>query len=100
MVCIVRLPIIRGSFAKTACFQRPWCVPFRPERRCISCALETGIERLHSALAKGGAKGLWSEADADAVAAVVKGAMAGAVLLRVPLDVDVGIGLNWKEAKA
>jgi len=32
----------------------------------IPAALETGIERLHGALAKGGAKGLWSEADADA----------------------------------
>ncbi len=32
----------------------------------IPTALETGIERLHGALVKGGAKGLWSEADADA----------------------------------
>jgi DNA polymerase-1 len=39
------------------------------------------------------------EAEADAVAAVVKRAMAAAVQLRVPLDVDVGIGHNWKEAK-
>jgi 3-hydroxybutyryl-CoA dehydrogenase len=31
----------------------------------ISSALETGIERLHSALAKGAAKGMWSEKDAD-----------------------------------
>jgi 3-hydroxybutyryl-CoA dehydrogenase len=31
----------------------------------VSAALETGIERLHRALAKGGAKGLWSEEDAD-----------------------------------
>jgi DNA polymerase-1 len=37
---------------------------------------------------------------ADAVAAVVKRAMADAVRLRVPLDVDVGVGVNWKEAKA
>ena len=40
------------------------------------------------------------EVEADAVAAVVRAAMASAVQLRVPLDVDVGIGLNWKEAKA
>jgi 3-hydroxybutyryl-CoA dehydrogenase len=32
----------------------------------VPAALETGIERLHSALAKGGIKGLWSEDDADA----------------------------------
>jgi DNA polymerase-1 len=40
------------------------------------------------------------EADAEAVAALVRRAMAGAVQLRVPLDVDVGIGGNWKEAKS
>ena len=40
------------------------------------------------------------EGEADAVAAVVRAAMASAVQLRVPLDVDVGLGLNWKEAKA
>jgi DNA polymerase-1 len=38
--------------------------------------------------------------EADAVAAVVKAKMAAAVPLRVPLDVDVGIGENWKEAKS
>ena len=32
----------------------------------VPVALETGIERLRSALAKGAAKGLWSEEDADA----------------------------------
>ena len=32
----------------------------------VPAALESGIERLHSALAKGGAKGLWSEKEADA----------------------------------
>ena len=37
--------------------------------------------------------------EADQVAAVVKETMAGAVTLRVPLDVDVGIGQNWKDAK-
>jgi 3-hydroxybutyryl-CoA dehydrogenase len=31
----------------------------------VSTALETGIGRLHRALAKGAAKGLWSEADAE-----------------------------------
>ena len=37
--------------------------------------------------------------EADQVAALVKQTMAGAVRLRVPLDVDVGIGQNWKDAK-
>ena len=37
--------------------------------------------------------------EADQVAAVVKQTMAAAVTLRVPLDVDVGIGQNWKDAK-
>jgi 3-hydroxybutyryl-CoA dehydrogenase len=32
----------------------------------IPAALETGIERLHGSLAKGGTKGLWSEREADA----------------------------------
>ncbi len=40
------------------------------------------------------------KAEADAVAAIVKEKMAAAVPLRVPLDVDVGIGENWKEAKS
>ncbi len=38
--------------------------------------------------------------EAEAVAAVVKAKMSAAVPLRVPLDVDVGIGENWKEAKS
>jgi DNA polymerase-1 len=40
------------------------------------------------------------EAEAEAVSALVRQTMAGAVALRVPLDVDVGVGKNWKEAKA
>jgi DNA polymerase-1 len=38
-------------------------------------------------------------ADADRVAALVRDVMARTVALSVPLDVDVGIGENWKEAK-
>ena len=37
--------------------------------------------------------------EADPVAALVKAKMAAAVPLRVPLDVDVGYGANWDEAK-
>jgi DNA polymerase-1 len=40
------------------------------------------------------------EDEADDVAALVRKTMAGAVTLRVPLDVDVGMGMNWKEAKS
>ncbi|MEW6321737.1 MAG: DNA polymerase I [Acidobacteriota bacterium] len=39
-------------------------------------------------------------AEAADVAALVKDVMAAAVPLRVPLEVDVGIGENWKQAKA
>jgi DNA polymerase-1 len=38
--------------------------------------------------------------EADDVAALVKARMASATQIRVPLDVDVGIGENWKEAKS
>src|SRR5690606_22640186 len=38
--------------------------------------------------------------EADAVAAVVREMMMSAAALRVPLDVDVGIGESWKEAKS
>lgn len=41
-----------------------------------------------------------AQEEADEVAALVRTTMAGAVPLRVPLEVDVGIGDNWKEAKA
>jgi DNA polymerase-1 len=37
--------------------------------------------------------------ESDEVASLVRDKMTGAVPLRVPLDVDVGIGENWKEAK-
>ncbi|MGE0461689.1 MAG: DNA polymerase I [Vicinamibacterales bacterium] len=40
------------------------------------------------------------EGESSDVAALVKATMAAAVPLRVPLDVDVGIGANWKDAKA
>jgi DNA polymerase I len=38
--------------------------------------------------------------ESDAVAALVRDKMATAVTLSVPIDVDVGIGANWKEAKS
>jgi DNA polymerase-1 len=38
-------------------------------------------------------------AQAEEVARLVQDGMAHAVQLNVPLDVDVGIGDNWKEAK-
>jgi DNA polymerase-1 len=38
--------------------------------------------------------------EADAVAAVVRDKMSRTVVLDVPIDVDVGIGKNWKEAKS
>jgi DNA polymerase-1 len=40
------------------------------------------------------------EGESAEVAAMVKTTMAAAVPLRVPLDVDVGVGANWKDAKA
>jgi DNA polymerase-1 len=39
-------------------------------------------------------------AEADAAAAVVKERMEGAVTLKVPLTVDVGIADNWRDAKS
>jgi DNA polymerase-1 len=38
--------------------------------------------------------------EADAAAALVRDRMEGAAALQVPLTVDVGIGDNWREAKA
>ncbi len=37
--------------------------------------------------------------EADAAASLIRDAMANAVALSVPLDVDVGIGESWKDAK-
>ena len=39
------------------------------------------------------------EGEASAVAELVQNTMARAFALNVPLDVDVGIGRNWTEAK-
>lgn len=39
-------------------------------------------------------------AEADAVAVIVREKMMGAAELRVPLDVDVGVGDNWRDAKS
>jgi DNA polymerase-1 len=38
-------------------------------------------------------------ADANAVADLVRDRMAGAVTLKVPLTVDIGVGPNWRDAK-
>jgi len=40
------------------------------------------------------------QAEAEAVARLVKDCMEGAAALRVPLVATVGIGTNWLDAKA
>jgi len=37
--------------------------------------------------------------EADEVQALMREHMSGAAHLSVPLDVDVGVGTNWKDAK-
>jgi 3-hydroxybutyryl-CoA dehydrogenase len=54
----------------------------------VPAALETGVDRLHRALAKGAAKGLWSEADANAADARVGGAASLAELGECDLVVE------------
>jgi 3-hydroxybutyryl-CoA dehydrogenase len=54
----------------------------------VAEALETGIGRLHRALAKGAAKGLWSEADADAASGRVGAAVSLADLGECDLVVE------------
>ena len=39
------------------------------------------------------------EGEVDAARLIVKTEMEGAYLMRVPLRVEIGVGLNWKEAK-
>jgi len=39
------------------------------------------------------------EAQAEEFAEIVRDRMQSAAVLKVPLDVDVGIGPNWKDAK-
>jgi 3-hydroxybutyryl-CoA dehydrogenase len=54
----------------------------------VPAALETGTGRLHRALAKGAAKGLWSEADADAASGRVGAAASLADLGECDLVVE------------
>ena len=37
--------------------------------------------------------------EADGVQALMREQMSGAAHLSVPLDVDIGVGTNWKDAK-
>ncbi len=39
------------------------------------------------------------EEPSDEIASLVREKMSGAATLAVPLDVDVGVGKNWKDAK-
>jgi DNA polymerase-1 len=40
------------------------------------------------------------EARAEEFSAIVRDKMQGAAVMNVPLTVDVGVGANWKDAKA
>jgi 3-hydroxybutyryl-CoA dehydrogenase len=54
----------------------------------VAAALETGIERVHSALAKGATKGLWSEKEADAASGRVGAATSFADLGECDLVIE------------
>jgi len=71
----------------------------------VSAALETGIERLRAALAKGAEKGRWSESEAEEASARVGGAaslgdLAGCELVVEAAPEDLGLKRELFEALA